>query len=289
MAAPHPQPTSIEIPTPEHVTPTQPVLPSARLPPSSISIEPCTPADAPTIALTLYTCFPETMLAKSEPPARRPPPAERLRRMSLRILPLLSEPKIHFIKAVHRTTGATMGVAGWMAPGLPVYNPWLRSAVAYYGFDAKMGWSAADVDEMWGAVEDEGWDGAFGPRDVERRAVMGDEEHWFLAPLLTFPEYQGKGVGSLLLRWAIEQADATVPPTPMYLESAATARAVYMHHGFVPVGEVNMVRRGPVVVRETEAREGKEGKGGSVDEKGLHGERGLEAALGAASGAIRGC
>jgi hypothetical protein len=56
-------------------------------------------------------------------------------------------------------------------------------------------------------------------------------------------------VGKKLMMWAIDQADSTDPPTPMYLESAPTARAVYMHLGFVPQGKVNMLRRGAAVVR----------------------------------------
>ena len=88
---------------------------------------------------------------------------------------------------------------------------------------------------------------------------MKGEPHWFLAPLCTWPEYQGKGVGRRLLQWAIDIADAQDPVTPLYLESADYARAVYMHMGFVPQGKVNMVRRGPAVVRGLEA--GGDGEG----------------------------
>jgi predicted N-acetyltransferase YhbS len=86
--------------------------------------------------------------------------------------------------------------------------------------------------------------------------------------LITWPEFQGRGVGSKLLKWAIEQADAKDPPTPMYLESAPTARAVYMRHGFVPQGKINMLRRGPAVVRGLEAEaKSEESKSQKVDIK----------------------
>jgi GNAT superfamily N-acetyltransferase len=110
-----------------------------------------------------------------------------------------------------------------------------------------MNWTDEEVDEMWAHVDDVQWNGEIKRYDNIRREVLGDEPHWFLAPLMTWPEFQGRGVGKKLLMWAIEQADKTSPPTPMYLESAPTARAVYLHCGFEPSGEVNMVRRGPKV------------------------------------------
>jgi GNAT superfamily N-acetyltransferase len=100
------------------------------------------------------------------------------------------------------------------------------------------------------------WDEQFADDDRQRKELLGDEPHWYLAPLCTFPEWQGRGVGKLLLNWAIEQADATDPVTPLYLESAPTARAVYMHCGFVPQGAYNFIRRGPAIVKGLEAEEG---------------------------------
>lgn len=47
------------------------------------------------------------------------------------------------------------------------------------------------------------------------------------------------------MNWAIEQADRADPVQPMYLESAPTAREMYVRFGFEPIGEANFVRRGP--------------------------------------------
>lgn len=63
------------------------------------------------------------------------------------------------------------------------------------------------------------------------------------------PEFQGRGVGSYLLKDATEQADRQDPPTIMYLEAAEKARPVYQRWGFEDVegdgaGTV-MVRWGP--------------------------------------------
>jgi GNAT superfamily N-acetyltransferase len=82
--------------------------------------------------------------------------------------------------------------------------------------------------------------------DELRRQTFGDQPHWYLAPLCCWPEHQGKGVGKRLLNWAIERADKSEPVQPLFLESAPSARVVYLHVGFVPVGErTAMMRRGP--------------------------------------------
>lgn len=157
-----------------------------------------------------------------------------------------------------------MGFACWTIPGAPIDNFFHRSAVESCGWKDKMNWSDEEVDEMWAHVDDVQWNGEIKRYDDIRREVLGDEPHWFLAPLMTYPHHQGRGVGKKLLMWAIGQADATEPPTPMYLESAPTARAVYLHCGFEPRGKVNMVRRGPRVGKYVSKEEG-EGEGKEVD------------------------
>jgi GNAT superfamily N-acetyltransferase len=63
------------------------------------------------------------------------------------------------------------------------------------------------------------------------------------------PEYQGRGVASLLLRETLDLADGSgqEAPTAVYLESVPEARRVYEHFGFEALNgyEVQMVRRGP--------------------------------------------
>lgn len=108
---------------------------------------------------------------------------------------------------------------------------------------------------MWSHVSHEYWDVEFGKKDDFRKEVMGEEPHWWLSPLMVWPEWQGRGVGRKLLDWAIEQADEGEEPVSMYLESAITARAVYLHVAFVPVGEVAMVRRGPREEMEIDSKE----------------------------------
>ncbi|KAL6703720.1 hypothetical protein ACN47E_009414 [Coniothyrium glycines] len=243
---------------------TMPTQATRRLPEADLKIELCDENDADKIAEGLYTCFPEEWWSKKEPQSLRPP-AENTRRERLakRILPSLTDPHIKWIRAVLASTGEIVGVAGWTCPSNPeIHNPFRKSAMYHYGWKEKMGWRDEEIEEMFAHVDDEAWSKSFAKDDQTRRDVLGDEKHWYLAPLITWPEYQGRGIGKRLLNWAIEQADGPDTFTPMYLESRPSARAVYMHCGFVPQGAYNMVRRGPAVVRGLEAEEEHEAEEG---------------------------
>ncbi|KAF2125950.1 acyl-CoA N-acyltransferase [Dothidotthia symphoricarpi CBS 119687] len=241
----------IKVPTGPSGFQTMPVEPDKRLPDSEISIRMCNEGDAEKIAEGLYVCFPEDWWAAKEPLELRPPQQiTRVQRLAKRLRPSLTTPYMNWVKAVLTSTGEMVGVAGWQLPTNPdVHNIFRRSAIEHYGWKDSMGWTDEEIEEMWAHVSDEHWNVSFAAVDGIRREVMGDEKHWFLAPLLTWPEYQGRGVGKRLMNWAMEQADATDPVTPMYLESSPSARAVYMHCGFVPQGTYNFVRRGPAIVK----------------------------------------
>ncbi|KAF1980222.1 hypothetical protein BU23DRAFT_548408 [Bimuria novae-zelandiae CBS 107.79] len=236
--------STMEIPVTSSSVQTAPFPPSQPLPSSEITIEPCTEKDASTIAEMLYTCFDDEWWSTKEPPEQRPATHSlRVHLLAKRLTPTFSQPGLYWMKAVHTPTGRTMGVAGWASPSLPVHNIFRRSAATFYGWQAKMGWTDAEMDEMWAPVNEEKWSIQFA-RDDETRAEVTGGPHWYLAPLMTLPEWQGRGVGKRLLSWAIEQADKTMPPTPVYLESRPSARQVYIKRGFVPQGEYNMLRIG---------------------------------------------
>lgn len=189
----------------------------------------------------MYLSFPTSWWDVKEPPSPVRPSLEiRQARLAQRLLPTFSSPNIKWIKAVYLPTNEIVGIAGWTLPGAPLHNHFRRDAFTYYGWQEKLGWSDAYLAELFEHVDDEKWSQNFAKDDKTRRAVLGDEEHWWLAPLLTWPEWQGRGVGSRLLDWAIEQADAK--EEKMYLESAPTARAVYMNRGWKPVGDWHFLR-----------------------------------------------
>ncbi|KAF2877126.1 acyl-CoA N-acyltransferase [Massariosphaeria phaeospora] len=227
-----------------------PVEPEQRVKDSAIRIERCDEKDADKIAEGLYTCWPESAWARREPLSLRPPNyITRQNRLAARLRPSFTLPHMHWLKAVQPSTGATIGIAGWTGPGTPIMNILRRDAVEFYGWQARMGWSDEELADMWAGVTAESWSWNFAEGDRVRAEVLGQEKHWYLTTLFTWPEYRGRGVGKMLLEWAFERADAMVPVTPLYLEASPAGRGLYLRVGFVPLGEVNMVRRGPGVVR----------------------------------------
>lgn len=145
-----------------------------------------------------------------------------------------------------------MGAACWASPSLPCHNILRRSAATFYGWGEKMGWSDAEMDDMWAGVDDEKWSAHFAKDDEARERLTG-EPHWYLAPLMIWPEWQGKGVGRRLLDWAMDRADKE--GRVMFLESRPNARAVYLHCGFEPYDEYRFMRRGRGVVKEGDGEE----------------------------------
>jgi ribosomal protein S18 acetylase RimI-like enzyme len=82
--------------------------------------------------------------------------------------------------------------------------------------------------------------------------------HWYLAFMGVAPEWQGKGLGTALMRPALEAMDAD--DTPAYLESSTPrSRALYQRNGFRVTGEFNLPSAGPPLWqmwREPARREG---------------------------------
>jgi predicted N-acetyltransferase YhbS len=56
--------------------------------------------------------------------------------------------------------------------------------------------------------------------------------------LQTDPKHQGRGAGSILIRWGLDLADQL--RVPAYLESSPAAHKLYVKHGFRDVGQFTM-------------------------------------------------
>lgn len=70
--------------------------------------------------------------------------------------------------------------------------------------------------------------------------------HWYLAVLGVAPEWQGRGLGSLLMHPAFDEMDTA--GLPAYLEtSTPRARSLYERHGFTVTGELNVPMGGPPI------------------------------------------
>jgi len=70
--------------------------------------------------------------------------------------------------------------------------------------------------------------------------------HWYLAVMGVAPEWQGKGLGTALMRPGLDEIDGA--SLPAYLESSTLrSRALYLRNGFEVTGEWNLPRGGPPI------------------------------------------
>jgi ribosomal protein S18 acetylase RimI-like enzyme len=75
-----------------------------------------------------------------------------------------------------------------------------------------------------------------------------DPAHWYLGYVGVAPGHQGEGIGSLVLREVLSQADAA--GTPAYLESSNERNlTLYERHGFVVTKAYQALGRGPTIWR----------------------------------------
>ncbi|KAK5166502.1 uncharacterized protein LTR77_008045 [Saxophila tyrrhenica] len=81
----------------------------------------------------------------------------------------------------------------------------------------------------------------FGAWARRRRELMGDRGHWYLEIVATSPTHQGKGVGSKLMRWGLERADAQ--GMEAYLEASPEAVPLYEKLGFREADRIDTLIR----------------------------------------------
>ncbi|GKT86577.1 GNAT family acetyltransferase [Colletotrichum tofieldiae] len=71
----------------------------------------------------------------------------------------------------------------------------------------------------------------------ERGRVMGEEKHYYLDTLVTHPDYQRRGAGSLLLKWGCELADEN--GVGAYVDASKAGKGLYERFGFVDESEAD--------------------------------------------------
>ena len=79
------------------------------------------------------------------------------------------------------------------------------------------------------------------------------EPHWYLPAIGVDPAYQGKGYGSALLKYALQQCDHE--HSPAYLESSNPRNIpLYKRHGFEVLGTIQVGASPPIVPMSRAAR-----------------------------------
>lgn len=81
---------------------------------------------------------------------------------------------------------------------------------------------------------------------------MKGRKHWYLEFIATRQEWQGKGVGGMLMRWGLERSDGDGAET--YLEASPEGLPVYRRFGFEEVERlvVDLKGKGKDVLEEDE-------------------------------------
>ncbi|EEP77544.1 predicted protein [Uncinocarpus reesii 1704] len=132
-----------------------------------------------------------------------------------------TDPTFHLLGAVDDETGEIVAVAKW--------NVFLdRAALEMWKRGAR-----TDRDmEIPRGVDEEGYRFAKGRMYEAKKKWFGEEgrEHCFLAVLCTHPDHQGRGAGTLLLKYGLEIADKH--GVESFLEASAKGLPLYERYGF---------------------------------------------------------
>ncbi|GAA5861667.1 hypothetical protein JCM8547_000699 [Rhodosporidiobolus lusitaniae] len=196
-----------------------------------VELLPMEQPDLVEVANRCFEAFP-TFYAPMEPELIRPPHDVRCQRFANRLSKLLRSPHILATKAVLASgpeKGKLAGLTIWHRPDAPEV------------FNLKRAWKdeSKDDEENWEGVDKEKWEAKWGEWDQIRERIMDGIPHWYIAPLIVIPGYQGQGIGSKLLKQVTDLADSHTPTQPIYLEASAAGKPMYEKIGFRVEGDVN--------------------------------------------------
>lgn len=72
----------------------------------------------------------------------------------------------------------------------------------------------------------------------QKRKSLGTRPYFVLDTLVTLPQHERRGAGSMLIRWGCEKADEA--GLEAYLEASPVGAPLYARHGFEPVAEMEL-------------------------------------------------
>ncbi|KAJ5113186.1 hypothetical protein N7456_001720 [Penicillium angulare] len=143
----------------------------------------------------------------------------------------LADPKTHVLKVTDPASGAIVGYGRWHIPtelGITPHVPELSEQGQVYAKDPVVFAPQPMNMRAWTA---------FKAMLEEGRKRHATERDMMLDLLATLPSYQGRGVGSAILRWGCEKADAL--QVRIYLEATPEGCPLYVKHGWKVVENVD--------------------------------------------------
>ncbi|RDW58616.1 hypothetical protein BP6252_13092 [Coleophoma cylindrospora] len=115
-------------------------------------------------------------------------------------------------------------------PAIVTFSKW----TVHPGGGPVPGWQERWVKELAEDMDIEIVSGEFfEPMERQHTATMQDRPHYYLEIVATNEDYQKLGLGSQILRWGCDAADAV--GYECYLDSAANAKSLYEKFGYVVV------------------------------------------------------
>jgi GNAT superfamily N-acetyltransferase len=183
--------------------------------PTDLSIRRAGPADRHTVAATITAAF-------FDDPVTRwlLPDLERRQAVAEPVFRLYADAYVELGETY--LTGDGNGVAAWLPPGKQLFTP-EQEAVFGQAMEELFG---ADASRLFQLEE------TFGQHHPT-------DDLWYLNFLATVPAFQGRGIGSVLLRTMLERADEE--GIPAYHEATTPRnRALYERHGYITLGELEL-------------------------------------------------
>lgn len=133
-----------------------------------------------------------------------------------------------FLKCVDTTTGEMVAGARWR-----YFKPQQEGA-------AQRTWEEVDagltLPEPFEESDPEMWNEVFSTMNANKREVLGQRPYYVLETLVTLPQHERRGAGSMLVRWGCERADEA--GVEAFLEASPTGAPLYARFGFQRVKEV---------------------------------------------------